>query len=100
MAIPYILTIYNLHLQNSRSIDMENLESHLSQLDKFVDNIDKVLENSVARGATMVKNAYSECKKCVAEIKASLTYLKALPDQQNVIDEKKKAPELLEMFSK
>jgi len=95
MTIPYVLALYNLNQQYSRSLDMDNLEGHLSLLEKYVDNIDKVLENSISRGNTMVSNAYNECKKYVGEIKGSLAYLKALPEQQS----EPHAPELLEMFS-
>ena len=98
MTIPYVLALYNLNQQYSRSLNMDNLESHLSQLEKHVDSIDKALENSVARGATMINNAYSECKKYVGEIKGSLAYLKALPEQQN-LPAADTTPKILEMFS-
>jgi DNA recombination protein RmuC len=79
MTIPYILGLYKLHFEYSRSIDIENLESYLNKVEQSLDGVDRTLENSVARGATMVNNAYTECKRFVAEIRAAITYLRALP---------------------
>lgn len=79
MTIPFVLSFYNLHLQYSRPIDIENLEAYLTQIEKGLNLIDTTLENSISRGATMISNAYTECKRFVADMKGSLTYLKTLP---------------------
>lgn len=89
ITIPYILAIFRLHLQYSRSIDLENLEGYLSQIESHLNKIDQSLENSVSRGATMVSNAYTDCKKYLGEIRGSLASLKSLP-------EKKENPPLIE----
>lgn len=80
MAISYILALYNLYLQHSRSIDIENLENYLSQIERCIEKIDEELENSISRGATMVSNAYSECKRLLGEIRGTITFLKVLPE--------------------
>lgn len=82
MTIPYILALYKMHLEYARSIDLENLEGYLSQIETHLNKIDQVLENSVSRGATMVANAYSDCKKFLGEIRGSLAYLKSLPENK------------------
>lgn len=82
MTIPYILALYNLYLQYSRSIEIENLEGYLSLIDKHVSEIDKTLENSISRGATMISNAYQDCKKSIGEIRGAIAYLKAVPAGQ------------------
>ncbi len=79
ITIPYILALYKLHFEYSRSIDMENLEGYLKKVEQSLDGIDRTLENSVARGATMVNNAYTECKRFVADIRAAIIFLRALP---------------------
>lgn len=81
MTIPYILGLYKLHFEYSRSIDVENLESYLSKVEQSLGEIDRTLENSVAKGATMMQNAYSECKRLVGDIRAALAYLRALPPE-------------------
>ncbi len=80
MTIPYVLALYNLHLQFARSIDMDNLENYLRKVESSLNEIDKTLENSVARGATMIQNAYSECKKLVGEMRGVMASLKTLPE--------------------
>jgi hypothetical protein len=79
MTIPYVLALYNLHLQFARSIDVENLEHYLRKIDSSLNEIDKTLENSVARGATMVQNAYGDCKKLVGEMRGLMASLKSMP---------------------
>jgi len=82
MTISYILALYNLYLQYTRSIDIENLENYLAQIERSIEKIDRELENSVSRGATMVSNAYNECKRLLGEVRGTLTYLKVLPSTE------------------
>jgi len=82
MTISYVLALYNLHLQFARSIDMENLENYLRRVESNLNEIDKTLENSVAKGATMIQNAYSECKKLVGEMRGVMASLKSLPETE------------------
>lgn len=77
MAVPYLLALYNLHLQYARSIDADNLESYLRQMERSLNGIERALENSVARGATMVANAYTECKGLVADMRGAIASLTA-----------------------
>lgn len=79
LTIPYMLTLYHLHLQYARSIDVENLENYLSQLEVSLDFIDKKLDDSVQRAATMVDNAYQEIKQRIGQMRGALAYLKAQP---------------------
>lgn len=79
LTIPYVLTLYKLHLQYSRSVDVERLESYLSQMERSTEEMEKTLENSVARSAIMVSNAYNEMKRLMADIRASLVTLRSLP---------------------
>lgn len=81
MTIPYILALYNLHLQYARSVDIENLEGYLYQIEHSLENIDKTLENSIAKGATMITNAYNECKRLLGEIRAATAYLRSIPTE-------------------
>ncbi len=79
ITIPYVLALFRLHLQYARSIDIENLEGHLQQIEDRVNVLDRVLENSVARGSSMIQNAFAECKRTVGEIRGSLAALRAVP---------------------
>jgi len=77
MAVPYILTFYSLHLQYSRSVDLENLQSHLITIGRQLDEMEQVLENKIARGSTMISNAYGEYRQIISRIRASVTFLQA-----------------------
>lgn len=78
MAVPYLLTFYSLHLQYSRSIDLDAVESHLAQIERQLDLAEQVIENRLARGSTMVNNAYVELGQITGRIRGSLGALKSL----------------------
>ncbi len=76
MVVPYVLALYHLHLQMDRSLDYENLEIYLTRIDRNLDEIDRILENKVARAGTMATNAYSECKQLLGSMRAAAVYLR------------------------
>lgn len=91
MVLPLLLYMYRLHLQYAMSIDMENLQNHLISITRNLDEMEDVLENKIARGTTMVSNAYLEYKQMISKIRASLSELQL---------RKPKEPEKLETSDK
>jgi DNA recombination protein RmuC len=77
MTIPYVLTFYSLHLQYSKTVDIENLQSHLLTIGRQLDEMEQILENKIARGNTMVSNAYGEYKQLISKVRASVAYIQA-----------------------
>jgi DNA recombination protein RmuC len=71
MALPYLLTLYQLHMQFARSVDMEKLQSALIDVERHLDTLEGVLENKLQRAVTMLQNAYGEGKQVSARIRAS-----------------------------
>jgi DNA recombination protein RmuC len=71
MALPYLLTLYQLHLQFARSVDMEKLQSALIDVERHLDTLEGVLENKLQRAVTMLQNAYGEGKQVSARIRAA-----------------------------
>src|SRR6058998_947288 len=71
MALPYLLTLYQLHLQFARSVDMEKLQTALIDIERQVDVLEGILENKVQRSLTVLQNAYSEGRQATAKIRAS-----------------------------
>ena len=71
MALPYLLTLYQLHLQFARTVDMEKLQSALIDIERQVDVLDGILENKVQRSLTVLQNAYTEGRQATAKIRAS-----------------------------
>jgi len=72
MTLPYLLTLYQLHLQFSRTIDMENLQACLMDVDRQLEALEGILENKLQRAVTMLQNAYGEGKHVSARIRASV----------------------------
>jgi DNA recombination protein RmuC len=71
MALPYLLTLYQLHLQFARTVDMEKLQSALIDIERQVDVLEGILENRVQRTLTVLQNAYTEGRQAAAKIRAS-----------------------------
>jgi DNA recombination protein RmuC len=71
MALPYLLTLYQLHLQFARTVDMEKMQSALIDIERHLDVLEGVLENKLQRAVTMLQNAYGEGKQVSARIRAS-----------------------------
>lgn len=81
LTIPFLLALYNLHLQFARSIEQENLDAYLSQLDALLSQFENTLENSVQRGATMITNAYLELRERISQMRGTLSTLRSLPTE-------------------
>src|SRR5487761_782479 len=71
MALPYLLTLYQLHLQFARTVVMKKLKSALIDMERHHDTLESVLENKLQRAVTMLQNAYGEGKQVSARIRAS-----------------------------
>ncbi|MFQ5662897.1 MAG: DNA recombination protein RmuC [Terriglobia bacterium] len=81
LTIPFLLALYNLHLQLARSVDVENLNAYLSQVETYLDQFEEKLDNSVERGATMVLNAYQELRQRIGQMRGTLAALQQLPTE-------------------
>lgn len=81
LTIPFLLALYNLHLQFTRSIEQENLDAYLSQMEALLNQFEEKLENSVQRGATMITNAYLELRERISQMRGTLTTLHGLPTE-------------------
>jgi len=91
MVLPLILYMYRLHLQYSISIDLENLQNHLIAISKNLDKMEDILENKIARGSTMVQNAYLDYKQMISRIRASLQELQIKkPEEKKKLKESNK----------
>ncbi|MBU1082911.1 hypothetical protein KKE14_00505, partial [Patescibacteria group bacterium] len=75
MAVPYILTFLDLHKQTLATYDEQQIKSFLEDLDRSLNEMETVLENQIARGNTMISNAYNEYKRLVGKVRGRMTYL-------------------------
>jgi DNA recombination protein RmuC len=104
MTVPYVLALFRLHLQYARSIDLENLEGYLQQIDDNVAALDRLLENNVARGSTMIQNAFNDAKRNLGQMRGALASLRAVPlatlERPHVVEGVVEEPDLLLMPSR
>jgi hypothetical protein len=77
LTLPYLLMLYQLHLQFARSVDMEHLQACLMEVDRQLDVMDAALENKLQRAVTMLGNAYQDGKQVTARIRASVRGIQA-----------------------
>jgi DNA recombination protein RmuC len=78
LTLPYLLMLYQLHLQFARSVDMEHLQACLMEVDRQLDVLDAALENKLQRAVTMLGNAYQDGKQVTARVRASVRGIQAL----------------------
>ena len=77
MTLPYLLLLHQLHLQFARSVDMENLQACLMEIDRQLEALDGVFENRLQRATVMLQNAYGEGKQVAARIRAATQSIQA-----------------------
>ncbi|MCQ9207909.1 MAG: DNA recombination protein RmuC [Omnitrophica bacterium] len=75
LVLPYILTLFNLHLQYAGSIDMENLQHYIMDIKRRIEKMEGMLEKSIVRGVTMIDNAITEYRQDIGSIRSSLINL-------------------------
>src|SRR5262249_8561905 len=56
----------------ARSVDMDNLQACLMEIDRQLDALDATLENKLQRAVTMLGNTYQDGKQVSARIRASV----------------------------
>ena len=89
MALPYLLALYQMHLQFARSVDMENLQACMMEVERQLDSLESTLENKLQRALTMLGNTYTDGKQSLARIRASVHSIQAMerlpePDGPNL----------------
>jgi DNA recombination protein RmuC len=77
LTLPYLLMLYQLHLQFARSVDMEHLQACLMEVDRQLDVLDGALENRLQRAVTMLGNTYQDGKQVTARIRAAVRGVQA-----------------------
>jgi DNA recombination protein RmuC len=89
LALPLILALYRFQLQYATSIDQQNLELHLRNVENCLNAMEKELQNSISRAGSMVNNACSECMTQIGKVRASLSALRtpALPATEHTEEE-------------
>ncbi|MDR7523502.1 MAG: DNA recombination protein RmuC, partial [Armatimonadota bacterium] len=79
LTLPYLLTLYQMHLQYAGSVDAERLSTALTQMERHLEDVDRTLETSVARAITMLENAYGDLKRGTGDLRGTLAGLRLPP---------------------
>jgi len=87
MALPYLLTLYQLHLQFARTLDMERMQSALIDVERHLDVLEGILENKLQRAVTMLQNAYGEGKQVSVRIRASVESIQVTEPSPEAVPE-------------
>src|SRR5439155_20930103 len=77
MAPPNILGVCQLHLQFARTVDMDNLQACLMEIERQLEALDGDFENRLQRATVMLQNAYGEGKQVAARIRAATQSIQA-----------------------
>jgi DNA anti-recombination protein RmuC len=83
LTLPILLALYKFQLQYG-SVDQQNLELHLRNVEACLNAIEKELQNSVGRAGTMITNACNECMTQIGKVRSSLSALRnpSLPSEE------------------
>lgn len=84
IALPVVLALYKFQLQYATTVDQQNLENYLKNIDSCLKTIEENLENRIKDAGSRISNAYNECMAQVGSIRASLSALRtpSLPPQE------------------
>lgn len=77
LAVPYLLSLYDLHLKSIGQFDEARLEAFLSSVAQNVGIIRENLENRVKEADVRLNNAYRDCVQAVSSIEGALVALKS-----------------------
>lgn len=73
MLIPYLLTLYNLHLRYAAGADAAQTQARLVELGRLLDSMERTLEGKLYRASTMLANACGEYGQFVAAMRTCLS---------------------------
>lgn len=80
LTIPYLLALYNLYLQQGQSIERENLNNFVSQVEAQMALLEDIVQNRVARIHAMSGSSRDDLMSVLANLRISLQQLRALPE--------------------
>lgn len=79
LAVPYLLSLYNLHLQFCRSIQVDMLEAYLQQIERGIERLSKETEGRISNAITQIGNARDDLRTEIAKMKVASQSLRAMP---------------------
>lgn len=86
MTVPYLLTFYSLHLQYARTLQVEQLEAYLLEMERRLMDMRTILENKIMRPLTTIQNAANEYQQLIADMVGGIAYLRASQGEERGLE--------------
>lgn len=86
MTLPYLLSLFSIHLQYSGAIDKENLSNYLIEIERNLKGMLDVLDNKLQKSKAMLESAIAEYRAYIDAISRSL---KNISSQAKTQDDEK-----------
>jgi len=86
LAVPYLLSFFHLYLQHSRSIDMDQLASNLSDIQRTIEQMTLLLENQIERAGKMIQNAAGDYRQLLGRLRGSVSAM-STPQRPDTLEE-------------
>lgn len=80
LTVPYVLALYNLYLQHGRSVEIENLNNFLSQVEAQTALLEDIVQNRIAKIHAMSGSSRDDLMSVLANLRISLQQLRSLPE--------------------
>lgn len=93
MTVPYLLTLYELRIQYSKSMDIERVENALTAMETELRNVDDVMTNRVYHGLKMVRNGVDKFGEIIVRVKSHIALAKEPTETQLESEEFLELPE-------
>lgn len=93
MVVPYLLILFNFHLQFSATLDMDNLQHYIVDITRVLDKMDDTLENKIIRAKVMIENAASDYRLFLSSIKGSLKQIGSSQKSKVAIQQDSNTPQ-------
>ncbi len=94
MVIPYLLTFYSLHLQYARSLEVEQLEAYLLEMERKLVDMRTILENKIIRPLTTIQNAINEYQQLITDMMGGITYLRSSQGEERSLEAGQETPNI------
>lgn len=79
LTIPYVLALYNLYLQHGQSVEIDNLNNFLSQVETQMTFMEDIVQNRIARIHAMSGTSRDDLMTVMANLRIAVQQLRSLP---------------------
>lgn len=93
MTVPYLLSLYKLRSQYSKTLDIEKIEDCLTAIETELVHVDEVMSNKVYRGLKMAKGGAEELNDSIGKVRFQVAFAKGAPEENKELKTEEKLGE-------